>query len=302
MNNIGRMIWIDGELIPWSDAKVHMMTHTLHYGMGVFEGIRSYKHKKINKGTIFRLEDHVKRLFQSAHIMQMDISYSEKEIILAIIDTIKANKLQDAYIRPMCFYGSEGLTLHSNNLKTHISISVWDLGTYLSNESIRIKTSSFTRHHVNTTMCKAKTNANYVNSLLAIQEVTADGYDEALLLDHEGCVSEGSSANIFIVKDNILYTPDTTTALNGITRASIFELARDEGINKKKKRISRDEVYIADEAFFTGTAAEITPIYEVDRRLIGKEKVGPITKLLQKLYLEHVHGESFSHKDWLTII
>ncbi|MBI1422062.1 MAG: branched-chain amino acid transaminase [Gammaproteobacteria bacterium] len=295
-------IWFDGKLVPWREAQVHVLTHTLHYGMGVFEGVRAYK---AEQGTaIFQLEAHTHRLFQSAHILGMKIQYDEATINEATKAAVRENKLSSAYIRPMCFYGSEGMGLRADNLKVHTIVAAWEWGSYLGAENmergIRIKTSSFTRHHVNIHMCKAKANGNYMNSMLALQEALRDGYDEALLLDIEGYVAEGSGENFFLVNDGVIYTPELTSALNGITRKTIITLANELGIEVREKRITRDEVYIADEAFFTGTAAEVTPIRELDGRQIGAGKRGPITEKLQSTYFDIVHGRVKQHLDWLT--
>ena len=296
------VIWMDGEMLPWREAKVHVLTHTLHYSMGVFEGIRAYK---TEQGTaIYRLREHVERLFRSAHILGMLMPYERAALTQVCREVVRANSLESAYLRPLCFYGSEGMGLRADNLKTHIMVAAWHWGPYLGaagqEQGIRIKTSSFTRHHVNITMCKAKANGNYMNSMLALQEALQGGYDEALLLDVEGYVTEGSGENIFIVRDGILYTPDLTSALEGITRASIITLAGELGIPVQEKRITRDEVYIADEAFFTGTAAEVTPVRELDGRRIGAGQRGPITARLQTLFFDQVHGRRTEHPEWLT--
>ncbi|HEY9198150.1 MAG TPA: branched-chain amino acid transaminase [Gammaproteobacteria bacterium] len=296
------VIWLDGEMVPWREAKVHVLTHTLHYGMGVFEGVRAYK---TDKGTaIFRLDAHTDRLFRSAHILMMPMPWDKATINAAQRAVVRENKLESAYIRPMCFYGSEGMGLRADNLKVHCMIAAWTWGAYLGAENmergIRIKTSSFTRHHVNITMCKAKANGNYMNSMLALREALASGHDEAMLLDNEGYVAEGSGENIFIVRNGVIYTPDLTSALDGITRDTLFTLAAEAGIPVKEKRITRDEVYIADEAFFTGTAAEVTPIREVDGRMIGSGTRGPITTQLQATYFDLVHGRHAKHQEWLT--
>lgn len=298
------VIWFDGELVPWREAKVHVLTHTLHYGMGVFEGVRAYK---AEQGTaIFRLKEHTNRLFDSAHIMRMDMPFDKDTINEAQRTVVRENNLESAYLRPMCFYGSEGMGLRADNLKTHVMVAAWEWGAYLGEDNmkngIRIRTSSFTRHHVNISMCKAKANGHYINSMLALQEAITDGYDEALLLDNEGYVAEGSGENIFIVKDGVIYTPDLTSALNGITRNTIFTLCKELGIEVREKRITRDEVYIADEAFFTGTAAEVTPIRELDNRSIGAGSRGPITEKLQTLYFDVVHGRHQLHPEWLTLV
>ncbi len=296
------VIWLDGEMVPWREAKVHVLTHTLHYGMGVFEGVRAYKTS--NGTAIFRLEDHTNRLFQSAQILGIKIPFHKQTLNDIQRAIVRENALETAYIRPMCFYGAEGMGLRADNLKVHCMVAAWEWGAYLGQENmergIRIKTSSFTRHHVNVTMCKAKANGNYMNSMLALQEALTDGYDEALLLDPEGYVAEGSGENIFIVRNGMLCTPDLTSALDGVTRRTIFTLAEEIGVAVKEKRISRDEVYIADEAFFTGTAAEVTPIRELDNRVIGAGTRGPITERLQKLYFDAVHGRRNEYLEWLT--
>ena len=297
-------IWYDGKMVPWREATTHVLTHTLHYGMGAFEGERAYK---TDKGTaIFRLQEHTDRLFRSAHILGMNIPFSKDEVNEATRAVVRENKLETAYIRPMCFYGSEGMGLRADNLKVHVIVAAWEWGTYLGEAAlengIRIKTSSFTRHHVNITMCKAKANGHYINSMLALQEAQADGYDEALLLDVDGFVAEGSGENIFIVRNGVLCTPELTSALEGITRDTIFQLARDEGLEIREKRITRDEIYSADEAFFTGSAAEVTPIRELDNRSIGNGKRGPITEKLQTLYFDQVHGRRNQYAEWQALV
>jgi len=304
MDDRDGVIWLDGELVPWREAKTHVLTHTLHYGMGVFEGVRAYH---ADKGTaIFRLQEHTDRLFRSAHIMMMPMPFDKETLNEAQRTVVRENNLDSAYIRPMCFYGSEGMGLRADNLKVHVMVAAWSWGAYLGAEGmekgIRIRTSSFTRHHVNITMCKAKANGNYMNSMLALREALTCGADEAMLLDNEGYVAEGSGENIFVVRDGIIYTPDLTSALDGITRNTIFQLADEIGVTIKEKRITRDEVYIADEAFFTGTAAEVTPIREVDGRVIGAGKRGPITERLQSMYFDLVHGRHATHGEWLTYI
>jgi branched-chain amino acid aminotransferase len=298
------VIWFDGQMVPWREATTHVLTHTLHYGMGVFEGVRAYD---AEQGTaIFRLKEHTDRLFRSAHVLQMAMPYDKDTINRAHLDVVRQNNLDSAYIRPMCFYGSEGMGLRADNLKTHVIVAAWEWGAYLGKENlekgIRIRTSSYTRHHVNITMCKAKANGNYMNSMLALQEALSCGYDEAMLLDNEGYVSEGSGENIFIVRDGVLYTPELTSALEGITRDTIMTLAAEEGLSIREKRITRDEVYVADEAFFTGTAAEVTPIREVDNRVIGNGGRGPVTEKLQTLYFDQVHGRREDHPEWLTLV
>lgn len=298
------LIWFDGEMVPWREAKVHVLTHTLHYGMGVFEGVRAYKTPE--GPAIFRLEDHTKRLFNSAKIMNMEIPFSQEELNEAQKACVRENNLESAYIRPMAFYGSEGMGIRADNLKVHVMVAAWEWGAYLGddgiNKGIRIKTSSFTRHHVNVSMCKAKANGHYINSMLALQEAVKDGYDEAMLLDVDGFVAEGSGENIFIVREGQIFTPDLTSALDGITRNTLFELAKERGYEIKEKRITRDEVYISDEAFFTGTAAEVTPIREVDNRVIGDGTRGPITTELQKAYFELVGGQSSKYSAWLQTV
>ncbi len=304
MDDRDGLIWFDGEMVPWREAKTHVLTHTLHYGMGVFEGIRAYNTDR--GAAIFRLAAHIGRLFQSAHILGMQLPYDKETFHGAICAAVRDNNLASAYIRPMCFLGSESMGLRADNLRVHAIVAAWEWGAYLGAENmergIRIKTSSFTRHHVNITMCKAKANGNYMNSMLALQEALRDGYDEAMLLDTEGYVSEGSGENIFIVRNGVIYTPDLTSALEGITRDTVVQLAADQGIALKEKRITRDEVYVADEAFFTGTAAEVTPIREIDGRTIGSGRRGPITECLQSLYFDQVHGRRDEYPEWLTLV
>ena len=302
MSNRDGVIWHDGDFVPWREANIHVLTHTLHYGAGVFEGVRAYQ---TDQGTaIFRLYDHTKRLFNSAKIIDMKIPYTEEEINQAHIDIINKNKLTYGYMRPMCYYGSEGMGLRADNLKVHCIVAAWEWGPYLGEENlkngIRVKTSSFSRHHVNVSMCKAKLNGNYVNSMLALNEALQDGYDEALLLDVDGYVTEGSGENIFIIKQGVLYTPELTSALDGITRKTIISLATSLDIPVIEKRITRDEVYIADEAFFTGTAAEVTPIRELDNRAIGSGTRGAITEKLQKMYFDCVYGRNKTYEKWLN--
>ncbi|MFA5529361.1 MAG: branched-chain amino acid transaminase [Thiohalomonadaceae bacterium] len=298
------VIWLDGKLVPWREAKTHVLTHTLHYGMGVFEGVRAYK---AEQGTaIFRLKEHTDRLFRSAHILAMPMPFDKAAVNEAQRTVVRENKLESAYIRPMCFYGSEGMGLRADNLKVHVMIAAWSWGAYLGadamEQGIRIRTSSYTRHHVNIHMSKAKANGNYLNSMLALREAIQSGADEALLLDTEGYVSEGSGENFFMVRDGVLYTPETTAALEGITRDSVMRIAGELGIPVREKRITRDEVYIADEAFFTGTAAEVTPIRELDGRQIGTGRRGPITEKLQSAYFDQVHGRRDAHPDWLAYV
>ena len=298
------VIWLDGEMVPWREAKIHVLTHTLHYGMGVFEGVRAYK---AEKGTaIFRLQEHTDRLFRSAHILGMTLPFDRETLSQAQLAAVRENDLDSAYIRPMCFFGSEGMGLRADNLQVHAMVAAWAWGAYLGEDGmtsgIRIRVSSFTRHHVNITMCRAKANGNYMNSMLALKEALDTGYDEALMLDAEGYVMEGSGENIFIVRDNVIYTPDLTSALDGITRKTVIELAQKMGYPVIEKRITRDEVYIADEAFFTGTAAEVTPVREVDNRQIGRGFRGPVTEKLQQRYFDVVHGRDPAHDQWLTYV
>lgn len=295
-------IWYDGDMVPWRDAKTHVLTHTLHYGVGCFEGVRAYATAK--GPAIFRLEDHTKRLFNSAKILGMKMPWSHEEVNQATIEAVRKNKLKEAYIRPMVFYGSEGMGLRADNLRTHLIVAAWTWGAYLGADAmergIRVRTSSFTRHHVNSAMCRAKANGHYFNSMMALNEVLKDGYDEALLLDTDGHVAEGSGENVFLVMDGELHTPDLRSALDGITRRTILQFADDLGIKVNERRITRDEVYIADEAFFTGTAAEVTPIREIDNRPIGNGARGPLTQKLQSLYFAQVKGERREYADWLT--
>lgn len=295
-------IWMDGAFVPWRDATVHVLTHSLHYGVGVFEGIRAYK---TSHGTaVFRLDEHIERLFQSAHILQMNIPYDRATLREACLDAVRKNSLDSAYLRPIAFFGSEGMGLHATGLSVHVAVAAWFWGAYLGTDGvangIRVKTSSFGRHHVNSNMCKAKVCGAYINSILALHEASRQGYDEALLLDVNGLVAEGSGENFFLVRNSKLATPATTSILEGITRDTILALAREAGIEVAERPITRDEVYIADEAFFTGTAAEVTPIRELDGRTIGTGSPGPVTKRLQQLYLDQVHGRRSEHPEWLT--
>lgn len=297
------VIWLDGELIPWRDARVHVLTHTLHYGMGVFEGVRAY-HTESSGTAIFKLKEHTDRLFRSAHIMRMNMPFSKDELNDAQKSVVRENGLKEAYLRPMAFLGSEGMGLRADKLQTHVMVAAWEWPSYMSPEAreqgIKIRTSSYTRHHVNITMCKAKANGNYINSMLALREALDAGCEEALLLDNEGYVAEGSGENFFMVRDGIIYTPELTSCLDGITRATIFQLAAEAGYTIKEKRITRDEVYVADEAFFTGTAAEVLPIREHDGRVIGAGKRGPVTTTLQQMYFDAVKGVGNKHPEWLA--
>ncbi|MBI5335507.1 MAG: branched-chain amino acid transaminase [Burkholderiales bacterium] len=296
-------IWMDGQLVEWRDARIHVLTHTLHYGCGVFEGVRAYK---TEAGTaIFRLREHTERLFNSAKILRMQIPFSFEEVMQAQIDVIRANNLESGYLRPLVWLGSEKMGVSPKGAKVHLMVAAWPWGAYLGEDGlargIRVKTSSFTRHHVNITMCNAKAVSNYTNSILANLEATDDGYDEALLLDPQGFVSEGAGENIFVVREGKVYTPDLSAgALNGITRNVIFRICADLGITIVEKRITRDEVYIADEAFFTGTAAEVTPIRELDRVQIGAGKRGPVTEKIQNAFFDIVNGRNPKYAEWLT--
>jgi len=304
MSDRDGFIWYDGKLVKWRDATTHVLTHTLHYGLGVFEGLRAYK---TDKGTaIFRLHEHTDRLFNSAHIFQMNLQFDKETINAAQLEVVRANKLDSCYVRPICFYGSEELGISAKKVSTHIAIAAWPWGAYLGDDGmkkgIRVKTSSFTRHHVNVNMCRAKSVTTYTNSILAHQEADNDNYDEALLLDVDGYVAEGAGENIFIIKKGKLYTPDLTSCLEGITRDAIITLAAESGIEIIEKRITRDEVYCADEAFFTGTAAEVTPIRELDHRTIGNGTRGVITTKLQQSFFDCVEGKHQLHTDWLSYI
>ncbi|MBE0493803.1 MAG: branched-chain amino acid transaminase [Thiomicrospira sp.] len=304
MSDRDGLIWMDGQMVPWREANTHVLTHTLHYGMGVFEGVRAYD---AEQGTaIFRLEAHTDRLFNSAKIMNMPMPFDKDTINEAQRASVRENNLKSAYIRPMVYYGSEGMGLRADNLKTHVIIAAWEWGAYMGEENltrgIKVATSSYTRHHVNITMTKAKANGAYMNSMLALQEAVSHGCDEALLLDTEGYVCEGSGENFFMIRDGVIYTPELTAALDGITRKTVMQLARECGYEVVEKRITRDEVYIADEAFFTGTAAEVTPIRELDNRPIGQGSRGPITERLQSLYFDVVHGRSAPHLNWLASV
>ncbi len=298
-------IWQDGALVNWRDAKLHVLTHSLHYGMSVFEGVRAYELAD-GGSAVFRLAEHTRRLFNSARILQMQIPYTEAQIIEAQLAVVRANKLSSCYIRPLVWIGSEKLGVSPIGNAIHVAIAAWTWGAYLGedgiNKGIRVKTSSYTRHHVNAAMVRAKCSGYYVNSILANREVTANGYDEALLLDTEGYVSEGSGENVFIVRGDRLYTPDLASCLDGITRDAIVTLARDMGLQVIEKRITRDEMIIADEAFFTGTAAEVTPIRELDNRTIGDGTRGPITTRLQAAFFDAVAGRNDKHAGWLTRI
>ena len=297
-------IFMDGEMVAWRDANVHVLTHTLHYGLGVFEGVRAYK---TPDGTsIFRLQEHTDRLFDSAHILGISIPFTKDELNEAQIDVFRKNELEEGYLRPMVFLGSEALGIRAKDLSVHVSIAAWPWPDYMDPDSrekgIKVRTSSYTRHHVNITMCKAKSNGNYTNSILALHEALDSGCDEALLLDNEGYVAEGSGENIFVIKDGVLHTPELTSCLSGITRATVFRLAEELNLQILERRITRDEVYIADEAFFTGTAAEVLPIQSLDGRRIGSGSRGTITEKIQKAYFDQVRGNRTVNKEWHTIV
>ncbi|MBI3523816.1 MAG: branched-chain amino acid transaminase [Betaproteobacteria bacterium] len=304
MSDRDGLIWYDGKLVPWRDANTHVLTHSLHYGLAVFEGLRAYN---TVKGTaIFRLKEHTDRLFNSAHIYRMTIPYDKATLIEAQKEVVRANKLESAYVRPIAFYGSEKMGISPRGAQVHVAIAAWEWGSYLGEEGmekgIRVRTSSYARHHVNVTMARAKFSATYANSILANMEAIDEGYDEALLLDVDGFVAEGAGENLFIVKDGVIYEPEIASALVGITRGTIIALAGELGLKVISKRLTRDDIYIADEAFFTGTAAEVTPIRELDRRQIGAGKRGPITTKLQSLFFEVVNGKAPAHADWLTLV
>ena len=304
MSDRDGFIWFNGKLVDWRDANIHVLTHSLHYGMAVFEGVRAYK---TDKGTaIFRLDEHTKRWFNSAKIFQMEMPYSKEELFKAQIEVVKANKLESCYLRPIAWIGSEKLGISPKGNKILVSIAAWEWGAYLGedglNKGIRVKTSSYSRHHVNVSLVRAKASGYYINSILANQEVTAHGYDEALLLDTDGYVSEGSGENVFIVRDGVLYTPDLASCLAGITRDAIMQIAKDLNIEVREKRITRDEMYCADEAFFTGTAAEVTPIRELDDRVIGQGGRGPITEKIQNMFFDIVKGKNDKYSSWLTFV
>jgi branched-chain amino acid aminotransferase len=297
-------IWHDGKLVPWREATTHVLTHSLHYGLAVFEGLRAYK---TTSGTaIFRLREHTERLFNSAHIFMMKMPYDKETLIAAQREVVRANDLESCYVRPIAFYGSEKMGVSPKGAQVHVSIAAWPWGAYLGadglEKGIRVKTSSFARHHINVTMCRAKFSGTYANSILANQEAVDHGYDEALLLDVDGYVAEGAGENLFLVKNGRLYEPELTSALIGITRDSVIQLAQDIGLEVHTKRITRDDIYIADEAFFTGTAAEVTPIRELDNRVIGAGKRGPVTEKLQSMFFDVVNGRNPKYAKWLTPI
>lgn len=298
------LIWYDGKLVPWRDATTHVLTHSLHYGLAVFEGVRAYN---TVKGTaIFRLAEHTQRLINSGKIYMMDIPYSKDELMEAQLEVVRANKLESCYIRPIAFYGSEKMGISTRGSTVHVSIAAWPWGAYLGEEGlekgIRVKTSSYARHHVNVTMPRAKVASTYANSILANLEVTAEGYDEALLLDTQGFVAEGAGENLFVIKDGKIYEPEIASALTGITRDSVFRIAAEMGLQVQSRRLTRDDIYIADEAFFTGTAAEVTPIRELDSRIIGTGRRGPITEKIQSRFFEVVNGRAPEYESWLAFV
>ncbi|HEY4316146.1 MAG TPA: branched-chain amino acid transaminase [Herbaspirillum sp.] len=302
MDDLDGKIWKDGKLLDWRDAKIHVLTHSLHYGMAVFEGVRAYE--TAQGSAVFRLQEHTKRLFNSAKIFQMQVPFDMQTIVDAQLEVLRENKLASAYIRPLIWIGSEKMGIAAKSNTVHVAVAAWSWGAYLGddglNKGIRVKTSSFSRHHVNVSMVRAKASGYYINSILANQEALTDGYDEALLLDTDGYVSEGSGENVFIVKNGKLYTPDLASCLDGITRDAVVTIARDLGFEVTEKRITRDEMYCCDEAFFTGTAAEITPIRELDNRVIGDGKRGPVTTQIQALFFDVVKGKQDKYKHWLT--
>jgi len=296
-------IWMDGELVDWREAKVHVLTHTLHYGCGAFEGVRAYN--TVNGTAVFRLQEHTDRLFNSAKILRMQMPFSKEQVNDAQKQVVRANKLESCYIRPLVWIGSQKLGVSPKGNQIHVMIAAWAWGAYLGEEGmqrgIRVKTSSYTRHHVNITMTQAKAVSNYSNSILANMEALDDGYDEALLLDSAGFVSEGAGENVFVVKDDVIYTPDLSAgALNGITRNTVLHIAEDLGYKVIQKRITRDEIYIADECFFTGTAAEVTPIRELDRVEIGIGRRGPVTEKIQSAFFDIVNGRNPKYAHWLA--
>ena len=304
ISDLHGQIWLDGTFCDWKDAKIHILTHTLHYGTGVFEGVRAYETEQ--GPAIFRLQDHTSRLFKSAELIGMNIPYSQTELMEAQCESVKINKLKNAYIRPLCFYGNEGMGLRADNLKVHASVSSWDWGAYLGEDKIKngikVKVSPFPKRAADSMLYKAKATGNYLNSMLALQDALSSGYDEALILDTENTVNEGSGENFFIVKNETLITPGLSTVLDGITRKTIIQLAADLEISTEEKKIELDEVYNCDEAFFTGTAAEVTPIIQINNESIGNRKPGKITSMLQENYFKLITGRYDRHSDWLTII
>lgn len=295
------LIWYDGKMVPWRDATTHVLTHSLHYGLAVFEGLRAYK--TVDGTAIFRLKEHTERLFNSAHIYMMKIPYDRETLIQAQKDVVRENKLESCYVRPIAFYGSEKMGVSPKGAQVHVAIAAWPWGAYLGTEGlekgIRVKTSSFARHHVNVSMCRAKYSGTYANSILANMEATEHGYDEGLLLDVDGFVAEGAGENLFMIKGDRIIEPELNSALIGITRDSVIQLASDLGYKVEAKRITRDDLYIADEVFFTGTAAEVTPVREVDGRVVGAGKRGPLTEKLQAMFFDVVNGRSAKYRHWL---
>ena len=297
-------IWYDGKLVPWREATTHVLTHSLHYGLAVFEGLRAYK---TASGTaIFRLKEHTDRLFNSAHIYRMPMPYDKATLMEAHKEVVRSNKLDSCYLRPIAFYGSEKMGVSPRGATTHVSIAAWPWGAYLGEDGmekgIRVKTSSYSRHHVNVNMARAKFSGTYANSILANMEATEAGFDEALLLDVEGFVAEGAGENLFIVKDGVIYEPEIASALMGITRSTVITLAAELGYQVVAKRLTRDDIYIADEAFFSGTAAGVTPIRELDNRTIGAGSRGPITAKIQSRFFDVVNGKVPAHAEWLSYI
>jgi len=297
-------IWYDGELVPWREATTHVLSHSLHYGLSVFEGVRAYK---TIKGTaIFRLAEHTQRLINSGKIYLMNLPYSKERLMEAQLEVVRANRLESCYLRPIAFYGSEKMGISTRGTTVHVAIAAWPWGAYLGEEGlekgIRVKTSSYARHHVNVTMPRAKVATTYANSILANLEATQDGYDEALLLDTQGFVAEGAGENLFVIKDGKIYEPEIASALTGITRDSVIQIAREFGLEVQPRRLTRDDIYIADEAFFTGTAAEVTPIRELDNRVIGAGHRGPITEKIQSRFFDVVNGRAPEYEHWLSFI
>ena len=297
-------IWYDGKMVPWREATTHVLTHSLHYGLAVFEGVRAYNPD--NGPAIFRLGDHTRRLLNSGKIYMMDIPWTFDALVDAQLEVVRINQLESCYLRPLAFYGSEKMGISTHGSTVHVSIAAWPWGAYLGEEGIekgiRVKTSSYSRQHVNVTMPRAKVSSTYANSILANLEVTREGYDEALLLDTQGFVAEGAGENLFVIKDGIIYEPEIASALTGITRDSVIQIARELGYKVHSRRLTRDDIYIADEAFFTGTAAEVTPIRELDNRKIGDGDRGPITQRIQARYFDVVNGRAPEYEHWLTYL
>jgi len=295
-------IWSDGKLVPWRDATTHVLTHSLHYGLAVFEGVRAYK--TVDGTAVFRLQEHTARLFNSARIFMMEIPFSAEQVAAAQCEVVRANKLESCYLRPLVYYGSEKMGVSPKGARVHVAIAAWPWGAYLGDDGlthgIRVKTSSYARHHINVSMVRSKTAGHYVNSILANLEATRDGYDEALLLDTQGFVAEGAGENLFIVRSGQLLEPQMVSGLTGITRATVIDLARDMGLTVSSVPMTRDDVYLADEAFFTGTAAEVTPIRELDGRPIGAGTRGPVTTRIQAAFFDAVNGRTPKYKSWLT--